>query len=289
MKVPFCKLSGSGNDFILIDHRTPFLPEATLSQWVAKICAHRLSVGADGVILIEPPSPTASAGSASSANSDGKADFRWRLFNADGSPAEMSGNGGRCAARFAYLKGIAKAAMVFDTPAGLIQAEVIGDRVKIRFTNPTDFRWRLAVEIDGARREGHFVNTGVPHLVYLVEDVDAVDVLSIGRKSRLHPRFQPAGTNVNFIQQLDAHRFKIRTYERGVEDETLACGTGSVAAALIAASVDGAESPVTLLPKGGQPLTVTFSREGERFRDIYLAGDARVVYDGEMGPEAWEY
>jgi diaminopimelate epimerase len=277
MKIPFSKLSGSGNDFILIDHRKPFLTEATLSQWVAKICAHRLSVGADGVILIEPPSRPP------------RADFRWRLFNADGSPAEMSGNGGRCAARFAYLKGIAKAAMVFETPAGLIHAEIIGDQVKIRFTDPTDFRWRLVVEIDGARFEGHFANTGVPHLVYLVEDVDAVDVLSIGRKSRLHPLFQPAGANVNFIQQLDAHRFKIRTYERGVEDETLACGTGSVAAALIAASVAGAESPVTLLPKGGQSLTVTFAQEGERFRDIYLAGDARIVYEGEMSEEAWKY
>jgi len=280
MKIPFTKLSGSGNDFILIDHRMPFLPEATLSQWVAKICAHRLSVGADGVILIEPPSPTASGG---------RADFCWRLFNADGSPAEMSGNGGRCAARFAHLKGIAKTAMVFETPAGLIQAEVIGDQVKIRFTDPTDFRWRLLVELDGVRREGHFVNTGVPHLVYLVENVDTVDLLTIGRKSRFHPLFQPAGTNVNFIQQLDAHRLKIRTYERGVEDETLACGTGSVAAALITASVAGAESPVTLLPKGGQPLTVTFAQEGAQFRDIYLAGDARVVYEGEMTEEAWQY
>lgn len=280
MKIPFTKLSGSGNDFILIDHRTPFLPEATLSQWVAKVCAHRLSVGADGIILIEPPGPSASGG---------KADFRWRLFNADGSPAEMSGNGGRCAARFAFLKGIAKAAMVFETPAGLIQAEVIGDQVKIRFTDPTDFRWRLAVEIDGTRREGHFVNTGVPHLVYLVDDVETVDLPVLGRKSRLHPLFQPAGTNVNFIQRLDAHRLKIRTYERGVEDETLACGTGSVASALVAATVSGAQSPVTLLPRGGQPLTVTFTREGERFRGIYLAGDARVVYDGEMGEEAWKY
>ncbi|HUJ79283.1 MAG TPA: diaminopimelate epimerase [Nitrospiria bacterium] len=276
MKIPFTKLSGSGNDFIVIDHRTPFLPEATLSRWVAKICAHRLSVGADGVILIEPAS-------------GGKADFRWRLFNADGSPAEMSGNGGRCAARFAHLKGIAKTAMVFETPAGLIEAEVVNDRVKIRFTDPTDFRWRLDVTIDGTRREGHFVNTGVPHLVYLVDDVDAVDLIPLGRASRFHPLFHPAGTNVNVIQRLDPHRLKIRTYERGVEDETLACGTGSVASALVAATVAGAESPVTLLPKGGQPLTVTFAKEGQRFRDIFLAGDARVVYDGEMGPEAWEY
>ncbi|MEW6324050.1 MAG: diaminopimelate epimerase [Nitrospirota bacterium] len=277
MKIPFTKLTGSGNDFILIDHRRPFLPEASLSEWIRKICAHRLSVGADGVILIELPSQSQ------------QADFRWRLFNADGSPAEMSGNGGRCAARFAYLKGIAKAAMVFETPAGLIQAEIINDEVKIRFTDPADFRWGLKVPIDGATHEGHFVNTGVPHLVYLVSDVDAVDLLPLGRKSRHHELFQPAGTNVNVIHRLDAHHLRIRTYERGVEDETLACGTGAVAAALVAATVAQAKSPITLLPQGGHPLTVTFSQEQGRFRDIYLAGDARVVYDGEMGEEAWEY
>jgi len=276
MRFPFTKLSGSGNDFILIDHRTPFLPEASLPQWVSKVCAHRLSVGADGLILIEPPTSH-------------RADFRWRLFNADGSPAEMSGNGGRCAARFAHLKGIAKAAMVFETPAGLIQAEVIGDQVKIRFTDPTDFRWRLRVVIDGATHEGHFVNTGVPHLVYLVDNPDAVDLIELGRKSRHHPLFQPAGTNVNVIRLLDPHRLQIRTYERGVEDETLACGTGAVAAALVAAKVDRAESPITLLPRGGHPLTVTFVRDGERFRDIDLGGDARIVYEGEMSEEAWSY
>jgi diaminopimelate epimerase len=276
MTVPFTKLSGSGNDFILIDHRTPFLPEATLTQWVAKICAHRLSVGGDGVILIEPAS-------------NERADFRWRLFNADGSPAEMSGNGGRCAARFAYLKGIAKASMVFETPTGLIRAEVTGDQVKIRFTDPADFRWRLRVTIDGIDREGHFVNSGVPHLVYIVPDVDAIDLLTVGRKSRHHALFQPAGTNVNFIRVLDPHRLQIRTYERGVEDETLACGTGAVAAALVASKISQAQSPVTLLPKGGHPLTVSFAREGDRFLEIDLAGDARVVYDGVMGDEAWSY
>lgn len=277
MKIPFTKLTGSGNDFILIDHRRPFLPEAGLSELIRKICAHRLSTGADGVILIEPPSQPH------------KADFRWRLFNADGSPAEMSGNGGRCAARFAYLKGIAKKAMVFETPAGLIQAEVTDDQVSIRFTDPTDFRWNVAVPIDGTTREGHFINTGVPHLVYLVPDVDTVDLLTLGRKSRHHELFQPAGTNVNFIQTLDPHRLRIRTYERGVEDETLACGTGSVAAALVAATVAQAKSPVTLLPRGGHPLIVSFTQEQGRFRDIYLAGDARVVYEGEMGEEAWKY
>ena len=247
--VPFAKLSGSGNDFILIDHRTPFLPESSLTEWVSKICAHRLSVGGDGVILIESAS-------------GGQADFRWRLFNADGSPAEMSGNGARCAAKFAYLKGIAKTAMSFETPAGLIEAEVINDDVKVRFVTPTDFRWHLNVSIDGTNHDGHFVNTGVPHLVYLVEDVDAVDMLELGRKSRFHPLFQPAGTNVNVIRLVDRHHLKIRTYERGVEDETLACGTGAVASALVAARIAKAESPITFQPRGNYPLTVSFEQQG---------------------------
>lgn len=300
MRVPFAKLSGSGNDFILIDHRTPFLPDAGLTHWVSKVCAHRLSVGGDGLILIEParslPAGQAGAGGPATepvigepAPAGGRADFRWRLFNADGSPAEMSGNGARCAARFAHLRGIAKAAMSFETDAGLIHAEVIDEQVKVRFTEPTDFRWNLAVSIDGATHQGHFVNTGVPHLVYLVDDVDAIDMLELGRKSRFHPTFAPAGTNVNVIHLVDPHHVKIRTYERGVEDETLACGTGAVASAIVAAGIGGAESPVTLLPRGSHPLTVSFERQGKTFRNIDLAGDARIIYEGEMTEEAWNY
>ena len=285
--VPFMKLSGSGNDFILVDNRERILAPKRAGALAAKVCTHRMSVGGDGLILIEQSR---------------RADFRWRLFNADGSEAEFSGNGARCAARFAYLKRIAGPRMRFETLAGLIQAEMVSskgqarrggkpafDEVKVRFPDPKGLRLNVPVTIDGTTRQAHFLDTGVPHCVYFVDDPGKVDVVGIGRPTRYHPLFQPAGTNVNFITVADPHTIRIRTYERGVEDETLACGTGSIAAALLAGLVAKAESPVTLIPQSGLKLTVHFTSEGESFTGIYLQGDARVVYEGKMSAEAWEY
>jgi diaminopimelate epimerase len=274
--VPFMKLSRSGNDFILIDNRTRALSPKQASVLAAKVCAHRLSVGGDGLILIEPSR---------------RANFRWRLFNADGSEAEFSGNGARCAARFAFLKRMAPRRMRFETRAGLIDAEVIGvgtdQTVKVRFPDPRGLRLNLTVSIGGIERIAHFLDTGVPHCVYVVEDPDTIDVVGVGRPTRQHALFQPAGTNVNFIKVLDPHRIRIRTYERGVEDETLACGTGSIAAALIASLISKVEPPVTLLPQSGLELRVHFSSADGVFRDVYLEGDARAVYEGRMLPDAW--
>jgi diaminopimelate epimerase len=283
--IPFMKLSGSGNDFILIDNRDRIVDSKRAGALAAKICAHRMSVGGDGVILIERSR---------------RADFRWRLFNTDGSEAEFSGNGARCAARFAYLKRIAPKRMRFETLAGLIEAEMVPrsmkrggtpilDQVKIRFPDPKGLRLNLRVEVDGTEREAHFLDTGVPHCVYLVDDLDTIDVVGIGRPTRHHALFQPAGTNVNFISIEDPHRIRIRTYERGVEDETLACGTGSIASALIASLVGKAESPVTLVPRSGLNLTVHFKSDGKDFTDVYLQGDARAVYEGKILPDAWAY
>lgn len=283
--VPFMKLSGSGNDFILIDNRDRLVDARWAPRLAAKVCAHRMSVGGDGLILIERSR---------------RADFRWRLFNADGSEAEFSGNGARCAARFAYLKRIAPRRMRFETLAGLIEAEMVSglsghrgrgslEAVKIRFPDPTRLQLHLKVPINGTEWEAHFLDTGVPHCVYLVDDPETVDVVGLGRPTRYHTLFQPAGTNVNFIKVLDPHRIRIRTYERGVEDETLACGTGAIASALIASLVAKAESPVTLIPQSGRTLTVHFSSRGASFTDVYLEGDARVVYEGKLLPEAWQY
>ncbi|TLY13949.1 MAG: diaminopimelate epimerase [Nitrospirae bacterium] len=252
----------------------------------AKVCAHRLSVGGDGLILIERSR---------------RADFRWRLFNADGSEAEFSGNGARCAARFAYLKRIAPRRMRFETLAGIIEAEMLSGPVarkservreltvvKVRFPNPTGLRLHLRLSINGIEREAHFIDTGVPHCVYLVDDPETVDLVGIGRPTRYHELFRPAGTNVNFIKILDPHRIQIRTYERGVEDETLACGTGSIASALIASLLAKVESPVTLIPQSGLELTVYFTSRGSSFTDIYLQGDARAVSEGRILPDAWQ-
>lgn len=284
--IPFMKLSGSGNDFILIDNRERVVAPRRAASLAAKVCTHRLSVGGDGLILIERSR---------------RANFRWRLFNADGSEAEFSGNGARCAARFAYLKRIAPRRMRFETLAGIIEAEMVsgplgpGSRtvqeptaVKVRFPDPTGLRLHLRVSINGVEREAHFIDTGVPHCVYLVENPEAVDLVGIGRPTRYHELFRPAGTNVNFIKILDPHRIQIRTYERGVEDETLACGTGSIAAALIASLLAKVESPVTLIPQSGLELTVHFASRGNSFTDVYLQGDARAVYEGRILPDAWQ-
>jgi diaminopimelate epimerase len=270
--IPFFKMSGSGNDFIIIDNRAAEVPEAHLNEIIIGASRRKLSVGADGLILIE--------------RSD-RVDFMWRFFNADGSPAEMCGNGARCAARFAFLHGIAGRRMAFETVAGVIEASVEDDRVKIRMTDPTDLRTGYGVDLERARILVGSVNTGVPHVVTVVEDIEALDVVATGRRIRHHPDFAPAGTNANFVAVGDDGEIFIRTYERGVEDETLACGTGNVAAALILAHDRDLASPIPLTTRSGAKLIVHFKRRGERFTDVYLQGDARVIYRGELWEEAW--
>jgi len=272
--IPFFKMSGCGNDFILIDHRKKFLEDSELKRFAASICRHRFSIGGDGLILLE--------------KTKGKdADFSWRLFNADGSEAEFSGNGGRCAARLAYLLKIAPARMTFETLAGLIRAEVQGENVTIQFPTPRDLRLGLKIPVDGETYEGHFLNTGVPHLVYFVSDLEKAEVVPLGRKSRHHMLFQPAGTNVNFISVQGPRRIEMRTYERGVEDETLACGTGAVASALIAGALGKVSSPVSLKQRSGQVLEVAFDWDGKKFGQVSLTGEARMIYKGQLWKEGW--
>jgi diaminopimelate epimerase len=273
-KIPFMKFSGAGNDFIVIDNRRRIIEPKAMASFVAHVCRHHLSVGADGLIFIEKSR---------------RADFRWRFFNDDGGEADFCGNGARCAARFAYLKKIATKAMRFEGKAGIVEAEVHGYRVTVRVPDPSAAQVNLHIPIDGTTHEGHSINTGVPHCVYFIPNTVQADVVGIGRATRFHDVFDPAGTNVNFAQVVDRHTVHLRTYERGVEAETLACGSGSIAAALVAALVHKVESPVTVVPKSGLALTVTFRRDGERFTDVTLTGEARAIYDGFMRPDAWEY
>jgi diaminopimelate epimerase len=224
-------------------------------------------VGADGLILIE--------------NSE-KADFRWRFYNADGSQPEMCGNGGRCAARFAVMHGIAPETLTFETLAGLIHAEVKGRRVRLEMTGVGDLRLKQQIPLDGESLTGHFVKVGVPHVVIPVNDLEQVPVTAWGREVRRHPLFQPAGTNVDFITFAGPRELLMRTYERGVEDETLACGTGAVAAALIASRLGRAASPTTVHTRGGEALTVFFQPQGDGFTGVFLEGEALVVYQGEL-------
>ncbi|MBW1918396.1 MAG: diaminopimelate epimerase [Deltaproteobacteria bacterium] len=269
-RIPFWKMHGSGNDFILIDHRRPVIAEAERRPFVRAVCARKVGVGADGLIFIEPSA---------------KVDFRWRFFNADGSEPEMCGNGGRCAARFAHLNGIAEGKMAFETLAGIVHAEVTGRQVRLEMGAPQDLRQNLTIPLPGQAWTGHFINTGVPHVVLPVADLEAAPVVEVGRAIRYHAMFQPVGTNVNFLSLLGSQEIALRTYERGVEDETLACGTGAVAAALIAARLHGLSSPVSVRPRSGELLRVFFDNQNDGFSAIGLEGEALVVYQGELWTE----
>ncbi len=274
-ELAFAKMSGAGNDFIVIDNRLPVVQVEDLSVFAARVCARRMSVGADGLILLEESE---------------RADFKWQFFNADGSRGEMCGNGARCAARFAYLQGWVGSRMAFETDAGIIKAEVENDQVKIEMTPPSMVELGRRLEFSGGELDFSFVNTGVPHVVVKVDDLAAVDVLGLGREIRNHEVFQPAGTNVNFIACDRQGRWAIRTYERGVEEETLACGTGSAAAALVLAATCRLPSPVSLRTASGETLKIHFTtRDSGRFDRILLEGGARIVYQGTMLPDAWEY
>jgi diaminopimelate epimerase len=279
--LPVYKMSGSGNDFILIDNRRKIVSGLDPGRLAASLCRHRLSVGGDGLILLEAPRLR-------------KTHFRWRLFNADGSEAEMSGNGGRCAARLAYLLGIAPKKMVFETLAGPVRAEVFESgrtkeaMVKIEMPAPKDLRLEVKIPVEGRTYVGHFLNTGVPHTVLFVEDLDSSDVVRLGRAIRYHAFFQPAGTNVNFVSLQKPGSIRMRTYERGVEDETLACGTGAVATALVAGALGRGSSPTSLIQKSGVSLRVYYRWDGAGFSEVFLEGDARMVYAGTVWDEAWK-
>jgi diaminopimelate epimerase len=259
--IPFFKMSGSGNDFIIIDHRNGFIDESRLTRLITGVCRRKLSVGADGFILIEKSKHH---------------DFSWRFYNS-----------ARCAARFAQLNGIAGAELLFETDAGVISARIEADRVKVNMPDPTDLRFDFGVDLAAGSVMVSSANTGVPHVIILRDQIDDLDVVHIGREIRYHRDFAPAGTNVNFICRRDGNAIAIRTYERGVEDETLACGTGSIASALVAARKLEMTSPIDAMTRSGESLRIYFAENDGRFHSIYMEGDARVVYTGKLWEEAW--
>ncbi len=272
--LPFTKMSASGNDFILINNWSLSLSPEEGAFLASRLCRRAFSVGADGLILIEPPrSP--------------EAQFSWRFYNADGSEAEMCGNGGRCAARFAFLEGLAPENLAFDTLAGLIRAEVLGPRVKIQLTEPKDLALDLKIKVKDQELSLSYINTGVPHVVVFWEKIKEAPVESLGRAIRSHQHFAPAGTNVNFIAR-EEKALRVRTYERGVEAETLACGTGAVASAIIATLKGLVSPPVEIITSGGEVLKVYFSLEGNSAKKVFLEGEAKIIYRASLSREALE-
>jgi diaminopimelate epimerase len=271
--IDFFKMNGSGNDFILIDNRDGSLAVGDCVAFARSVCERKISVGADGLFIIEKSE---------------KVDFRWRFYNADGSEAAMCGNGARCVARFAYLTGIAGTRMSFETGAGIIDAEVRGDIVKVRLTDPYALVLDEQIRIANQILFVHSINTGVPHAVHFLRDVEGFDVFTTGRAIRTHDHYRPAGTNANFVTVVDDHTLRVRTYERGVEDETLACGTGSVASALIAARKGLAASPVDVRVQSGELLRIYFDTTTDGFTKVYLEGKTKVVYQGKLWDEGWK-
>lgn len=269
MELEFLKLSGAGNDFIVFDNRKGVVPEVGRRELFIDWCRRGMSIGADGLLLVED----ADAGSG--------ADFRMRYYNADGGEAETCGNGSRCIAQFAYLKGIAPRQMTFQTLAGDYRAEVLENgEVRVEMSDAVDLREDVEIDDPVLRGRVDFLNTGVPHVVVTVEDLEGAPVVPAGRMLRYHEAFAPAGTNANFVKVTGAQSLQVRTYERGVEDETLACGTGCIASSIQCVRRGRVTAPVRVTTAGGEVLTIDFRLTDDGAAGVSLQGSARVVFRG---------
>lgn len=263
--IPFVKVAGAGNDFILVDRRSRRLgraPSALAREW----CDRRRSIGADGLLLLQPSR---------------RGNARMRIFNPDGSEARMCGNGLRCVAWYLHARNGGRREWTVETGAGLMQAQVTGEeRVRISFIPPKGLRLGLAVTWRGKRYPLHAVDTGVPHAVILVPRLEAVDLEHFGPFIRHHRIFKPKGTNVDLLKIHSPHRCSIRTYERGVEQETLACGTGAVASVVIGAALGHLRPPVQVTTAGGEKMTVGFRQTRKPWEGLCLEGSARILFEG---------
>ena len=267
MLLAFTKMNGAGNDFVLIDNREGKIKLGR--QQIVHLCDRHRGVGADGIMLWVPCVSH-------------KADWAWDFYNSDGSTGEMCGNGARCFARFVQKRSVAKGDFSFETEAGVILARFQGELVTVNLTPPADLRLNEELPLSTGHQVLHCLNTGVPHAVLFVPDADRAMVQQIGPEVRRHPHFAPKGTNVNFVQVLGPSRIRVRTFERGVEGETLACGTGVTASALISSRVHKFGSPVTVQVQGGDQLEVSFQEQNDGFRDVRLTGPAEFVFEGTI-------
>jgi diaminopimelate epimerase len=262
VNIPFTKLSATGNDFILIDNREKIFTGNEVALF-NQLCQRRTGIGADGILLIEK---------------NPACDFTMRYFNADGCESEMCGNGARATAYFAFQHRLAPQNMDFEVSQQLYRAVVTGTTVRLRMRKPAGLQLSPGVLTEPGMTEGGFVNTGVPHYVIFAEDVERADVVGLGRKYRRHTFFAPAGTNVNFVKILGPSRLQMRTYERGVEDETLACGTGTVAAAVIAHLQKHTPFPIAVTAPGGALMV----HGDDSLEQLELEGEVTEVFTGQF-------
>ncbi len=258
-------MNGAGNDFVLIDNRAG---SVSLSrEQIAGLCRRQCGIGADGLILLR--------------HATSGADWAWDFYNADGSNAEMCGNGARCFARYIDRLAEGNGEPSFETACGIIHAQINGDTVTVNLTNPHGLILNETIPIIAGEQTVHTLNTGVPHAVLFVDDADAAMVEKLGSEIRRHEHFAPAGTNVNFVQVLKPGHIRTRTYERGV-GETLACGTGVCASAMVSARLNDWPSPVKVEVLGDDTLAVAFASEGDEFSQVQLTGPAEFVFEGTV-------
>jgi diaminopimelate epimerase len=272
VKLHFAKMSGAGNDFVVIDNRSNVVVDGeTLAK---KLCDRRWGIGADGLLLLQAATD---------------ADYRMMYYNADGSYGGMCGNGGRCIARYAVEAGIAGGTHSFDALGYHYKSIVTPDEVILSMMDPSEIRMNVVLHVGSLSLKVHFINTGSPHVVIPVSQLaqkysklENVPVAELGKKIRNHQAFEPDGTNVNFVEKKKGNMINIRTYERGVESETLACGTGSIASAIVGSKLWKMTPPVTIVPSSGVSLEVGFDRIGSNFTNVTLKGQAIETFRGEI-------
>lgn len=264
-EIKFWKMQASGNDFILIDHRRRFI--RNVSSFAQKWCMRRLGIGADGLLLIERSKV---------------ADIKFRIINPDGSEAQMCGNGARCVGKWFAMVRSKKKSITMETKAGIVKLNIKNkDKIRVRLSNPYDIKLGLSIPIKDKNLQVDFINTGVPHAVIFVEELSKIEVNSLGRAIRFHRVFMPEGANVNFVELVDDHTIKIRTYERGVEAETLSCGTGTVASAVIyRMKYNFVKMPVNVITTLGEKLKIYFDILNGCVENVFLEGRAKVVFYG---------
>lgn len=265
--IQFTKLAATGNDFVLVDNGRKKVESkvGSLAKFAKKVCDRRRSVGADGLLVLE---------------GSHNADVAMRIFNPDGSEAGMCGNGSRCIAYYTANRDITGDRLSIETRAGILHAIVRKNMVKVEMMQPKDLKDVVSIPIGHTQAAISFINTGVPHAVCIVRNLRHIDVTKVGRYIRHHKLFAPEGANVDFVEVARRHAISIRTYERGVEDETFACGTGAVAGSIAAAELKNVKSPVKVKTFGGDILRIYFRKEDGTYKDVYLEGAVKLVFDG---------
>lgn len=263
-KIPFSKYSGCGNDFVLIDNREGNFPTEN-GQLIRNLCRRSLGIGADGIVLLENSSD---------------ADYRMRIFNPDGNEAEMCGNGLRCLGMYLKEIGIPGNSFHIEVTKKIYPIQIEGKQVEVSMAPPEIFQKDLSIRIDHRDYQMDYLDTGVPHVVLFDDHIEEIDVNELGSKIRHHPLFAPKGANVNFATLKQGAFIELRTFERGVEAETLACGTGSAAVAIAASAKWGATNPITVKTRSGECLEFNLKQGPKGISQILMKGPANQIYSG---------